>query len=159
VARFDMSGIDATVDEMRRLGEDVGPVADAMLLAGAAEVREAWRRAAEEAEHRLTGDMIASIGFPREPQDIGGMKAIDIYPQGRDEHGVRNAEKAFILHYGTSKLDGSRWIDLADMYCESTVVPAMTAVWAAYLETGRVPDVAARIGAPIAGAGIRTKRT
>ena len=158
MARFDMSGLDAVVREMQARGEETGPVADAMLLKGAAEVRDAWRLAAGECGHRATGAMIESIGFPRGPEKIGEFRRIDIYPQGTDERGVRNAYKAFLLHYGTSRIDGSHWVDLADRYCEVSVVPAMEAVWTAYLETGRVPAAAMGAGPAAAGAGI-IKRT
>ena len=78
--------------------------------------------------------MIASIGFPRTPKDAGSIRSIDIYPQGKDKRGIRNPEKAFILHYGTKKIKGSRWVDDADRYSEETVVPAMIRVWDNYLK-------------------------
>ena len=129
MARFDMSGLDETIRELRRLGEESGPVAVAMLQAGAEEVKKAWRQAAEQNDLVDTGDMLESIGYAKQPVDIGGALAIDIYPQGRDRKGVRNAEKAFVLHYGTSKMDPSRWVDDADRYSEETVVPAMREIW------------------------------
>lgn len=141
MARFDTSGLDETIREMRRMGEESGDVATAMLQAGAEEVKKAWQLAAEEHGLRDTGDMIASIGFSREPKDIGGIKSIDIYPQGTDRHGVRNAEKAFILHYGTSKLAATHWVDDADRYSEDYAIPAMTDVWEEFLATGKVPRV------------------
>ena len=132
MARFDTSGLNELINDMRRLGQESGPVADEMLMAGAEAVAQAWKRSAEEHGHRDTGAMIASIGYADAPSDIGGIKSIDIYPQGVDGKGVSNAEKAFILHYGTSRRPGSRWVDTADAICEGTVVPAMTAVWESY---------------------------
>ena len=79
--------------------------------------------------HRDTGAMIESIGYARPTAGIESAKSIDIYPQGVDGKGVRNAEKAFILHYGTSKIPGSRWVDDADRYSEETAPEAMAAVW------------------------------
>ena len=105
-----------------------------MLMAGAEEVRKAWRQSAEEHQHRDTGDMIASIGFARKPKEIGSIRTIDIYPQGKDKRNIRNAEKAFILHYGTTKIRGSRWVDDADKISEQTVVPAMIRVWEQFLQ-------------------------
>lgn len=156
MARFGMSGLDSVIAEMRKMGQESGAVADAMLLTGAAEVREAWRRSAEEHGHRDTGDMIESIGFPRAPQNIGGIKSIDIYPQGVDRRGKRNAEKAFILHYGTSKMQGSRWVDDADRYSEDTVVPAMTAVWDTWIKTGSLSGATSLGGGALTG--IRTTK-
>lgn len=135
LARFDMSGLNSVIDEMRRLEEDTGPTAERMIMAGAEEVNKAWRRSAEEHNHRDTGDMIESIGYPRQPFKIGGALSIDIYPQGTDHKGVRNAEKAFILHYGTSKRPGSRWVDDADRYSEDTAVPEMKRIWDEYVQS------------------------
>lgn len=134
MARFDVSGLDETIEEMKRLDQMTGRTADAMLMAGAEEVRKAWRQSAEEHRHRDTGDMIASIGFARKPKEIGSIRTIDIYPQGKDKRNIRNAEKAFILHYGTTKIRGSRWIDDADKISEQTVVPAMIRVWEQFLQ-------------------------
>lgn len=134
MARFDVSGLDETIEEMKRLGQMTGRTADAMLMAGAEEVRKAWRQSAEEHRHRDTGDMIASIGFARTPKDVGSIRTIDIYPQGKDKRNIRNAEKAFILHYGTTKIRGSRWIDDADKISEQMVVPAMIRVWEQFLQ-------------------------
>lgn len=69
--------------------------------------------------------MIESIGFPKKPKLVGDVRMIDIYPQGKDRKGVRNAEKAFILHYGTSKIAATHWVTDADRICDTTVVPAM----------------------------------
>lgn len=129
MARFDMSGLDDIIREMESLGQSTGPIADEMLLAGAECVREAWRRSAEEHGHRDTGAMIESIGYARPTAGIESAKSIDIFPQGVDGKGVRNVEKAFILHYGTSKIPGSRWVDDADRYSEETAPEAMAAVW------------------------------
>ena len=134
MARFDVSGLDETIEEMKRLGQMTGQTADAMLMAGAEEGRKAWRQSAGEHRHRDTGDMIASIGFARKPKEIGSIRSIDIYPQGKDKRNIRNAEKAFILHYGTTKIRGSRWVDDADKISEQTVVPAMIRVWEQFLQ-------------------------
>lgn len=158
MARFDTSGLDDTIREMRKLGEESGEAATAMLQAGAEGVKKAWRLAAEEHGLRDFGDMIESIGFARKPKDIGGIKEIDIYPQGKDRKGVRNAEKAFILHYGTSKLDATYWVDDADRYSEDFAIPAMQAVWDEYVATGRVPRVNLTPNNPMGTTGVKTTK-
>jgi hypothetical protein len=102
MARFDTTGFDDVINGMIKLGEGIGETADKMLLAGAQEVKASWKKTAEKHKFRDTGDMINSIGYARKPKSISGIRQIDIYPQGEDRHGVRNAEKAFILHYGMS---------------------------------------------------------
>lgn len=158
MARFDMSGLDDTIRQMRRMGEQSGDVAKAMIQAGAEGVKKAWRQAAEEHELRDTGDMIDSIGFTREPKQVGDVLTIDIYPQGTDRHGVRNAEKAFILHYGTSKLAATHWVDDADRYSEDYAVPAMVEVWEEFLSTGKVPHVQLTPNNPKGTTGTRTTK-
>lgn len=138
MARFDMSGLDPIIDDMRKYGEKSGEAAQAMIMAGAEQVKLAWKRSAEEHKHRDSGDMIESIGYPRQPKDIGNALTIDIYPQGKDHKGVRNAEKAFITHYGTSSRPGDHWVDDADAYSEETAVPAMAKIWEDFIATGRV---------------------
>ncbi len=134
MARFDVSGMDDIIKQMAALGKLVGETADEMLMAGAEVVKEAWRDSAEEHDHRVTGDMIDSIGYPRHPDTINGIRTIDIYPQGKDSKGVRNAEKAFILHYGTKKSKGSHWVDGADRISGERVTPAMEQIWHKKLE-------------------------
>lgn len=133
MARFDTSGIDDIIDQMRRMGEMTGEMADEMLLAGAEEVKEAWRQSAIQHDLKETGDMIESIDYAREPIRVGDVKAIDIYPRGKDRKGVRNAEKAFRLHYGWSKFIGTRWVDDADRWSEETAPAAMREVFEKYM--------------------------
>jgi len=133
MARFDTSGIDDIIEELTRLGDAGKEVGDEMLLAGAEEVKLAWEISAGMHGHKKTGDMIKSIGFPRQPKDVGGIRSIDIYPQGKDRKGVRNAEKAFILHYGSSSIPASRWVDDADEEAGPRVQQAMEDIFDDYL--------------------------
>ncbi len=137
MARFDTKGLDGVLEEMKQEGELVGPAADAMLMAGAEEVKKAWRRAASEHGLRFTGEMIESIAYPNKPKQIGDVRSIDIYPQGTDSGGkhtkkpIRNATKAFYVNYKRGK--GSGWIDpKADQYSEEMAIPAMIAAWENY---------------------------
>lgn len=137
MARFDTSGLDEAVRYLERLGESTGQLADEMLLAGAREAQLAWVEAAERHRHRKTGDMIESIGYGRKPKTVDGVRTIDIYPRGKDRKGVKNAEKAFILHYGKTLNRGgnnaSHWVDDADRTSDRTVVPAMLEVFDEHL--------------------------
>jgi hypothetical protein len=141
MARFDMSGLEETIRDMQRMGQQSGNAAKAVLQAGAEKVKAAWRAATEAHGLVDTGDMLESIGFARNPKQIGDMLSIDIYPQGRDRKGVRNAEKAFILHYGTSRHPATRFIDDADAMSEAEAIPAMEEIWDQYIKTGTVPTV------------------
>lgn len=134
MARFETDGLDDMIDAVLRMGKAGEAVGDDMLLAGAEEVREAWKESAEKHELKDTGDMIASIGYARKPKDVGGVRSIDIYPQGKDRKGVRNAEKAFVLHYGTSRIKATHWVDDADEASGPKVQAAMERIYDDYLK-------------------------
>lgn len=129
MARFNTTGIDSLIKEMEALGELAGETADEMLQAGAEQVKQAWKASAVKHGHVDTGDMVKSIGFSRKPKTANDVKSIDIYPQGKDKKGVRNAEKAFVLHYGTSQMRGTQWVDEADEQAGEPATAAMEAVW------------------------------
>ena len=150
MARFEVEGLDVLLDEMKRYDQLSGPTADKMLLAGAEEVKQAWKGEAERRLFKDTKAMIDSIGFPRAVKRASDILSIDIYPQGKDARGVRNAEKAFILHWGTSsnstskrkrkkKFSGpgiprTRWVDDADRASGPRVMEAYTHIWDAFLK-------------------------
>lgn len=73
--------------------------------------------------------MFDSIDYSKKSKHVGSIKWIDIYPQGKDRNGMRNAEKAFLIHYGTSQIPASHWVDDADRLCDGTVVEAMQQVF------------------------------
>ena len=152
MARFDTSGFDDIIREVTALGNDAEAVGTRMLIAAAEEIQKAWKQAAIKHKLRDSDDMLDSIGFSRTPKDISGVKTIDIYPQGKDRRGVRNAEKAFILHYGTSQkssgkkqrdyekkykgagIPATHWVDDADEIAASLVTEVFERQWNEYLE-------------------------
>ena len=142
MARFRTDGIDGIIEQMKMLGELSGEVADQMLVAAAEEAKKSWKKAAEIHKLKLTGQLINSIGYPRKPKTVAGVRQIDIYPQGNstytiDKTGkrvnrkkpVRNAEIAFVKHYGTSKVPGTFWIDTADRLSEQPVQEVMEEIF------------------------------
>lgn len=133
MARFDTSGLQGLINEMRRLEQDEGPVAEEMVNAAVAVIREEWRKSAEAHGHRDTGAMIESIGFGPGPVRAGNILYRDVYPQGVDSDGVRNATKAFILHYGCSRFPGSYWVDDADDNSAAPVQAVCEEIWNRFL--------------------------
>lgn len=137
MARFSTDGIDQIAAEMAWMGEAAGEVADEMLLAGAEEVKRAWKETAERHGYRETGDMIESIRADKAPKsDANDVRRISVYPRGEDRKGVRNAEKAFLLHYGTSKIHGSHWVDEADQDAGPMVQDVFEKIWDRHLKGG-----------------------
>ena len=142
MAKFDTSGLQDLVNDLRKLGgEDADRAARAMTAAAAQEIADAWKESAEKHELRDTGAMIESIGFPDGVQNGGGVFMADVYPQGKDASGTRNAEKAFILHYGSSRLKPTYWVDEAVKAAEEPVQKRLQEIWDSFLQTGQVPDI------------------
>lgn len=140
MARFTMTALDGVISEMQRMGHDSDEVAQAMLEAGAIEIREGWREAAEKYGLHDTGAMIESVDYPYHGQTLRLLYR-DIYPMGEDAKGVSNAEKAFILHYGSSHIKARYWVDDADGQGGLNAYHRIKAMWEEFLETGRVPTV------------------
>ena len=147
MARFRTDGIDAIIQQMKDLQELSGDVANEMLMAGAEEAKKAWIKSAEMHGLRLTSQMINAIGYAGKPSDIKGIKSIDVYPIGKSNYTespdgkrikrkkpVRLAEIAFILHYGSSKIRQTHWVDDADELSEEPVTRVMTEIWEDFLK-------------------------
>ena len=109
---------------------------------------EAGARAAEKRmadntrmrQHVRTGDMLDSIGTNEYREWMGG-GTVDVYPQGEDRMGVRNATKAYVINYGKGKrpyakrprknprrnLTGDKFITGDERKTEEAVTKAMQA--------------------------------
>ena len=136
MAQFSTDGLNEIMAEMADMHETTGETAVEMLMAGAEEVKKAWQNQAASHGYHATGDMIESIGYAKEPRWVGEIRSIDIYPQGKDRKGVRNAEKAYLLHYGTSKIHGSHWVDEADQDAGPMVQDVFEKIWDRHLKGG-----------------------
>lgn len=126
-----VTGLDELIARMERAGKlgDVETV-DAMLIAGANEVKNVMKDVAKEHGFHDSGEMIEKIGFSKRPVSVEESRRISIYPQGRDSKtGVRNAAKAFYLHYGTSKIPASHWITEVNERAQEPALTAMTEVF------------------------------
>ena len=73
--------------------------------------------------------MLASVAAGPVQTDGNDVKYIYVSPQGKDHKGVRNAEKAFINHYGTSKIKATHFVDDAETEASEKAVDAMQDVW------------------------------
>lgn len=156
MARFSTTGLDDLIDRTASMGLAESEVADKMLLAGAEKVKFAWRQALGlHGIERVSGQLIDSIGYARKPKDVNGIKTIDIYPQGtrakktwkrKNKKGkpgkamqVRNADVAFILHYGSSRIKATHFVDTADELAADPALDAMEEVFDNYLkESGMI---------------------
>lgn len=126
--------LDEIVDELLAMGEEAGDVCERMLDAGAEEVKKAWKTAAERHQLRHTGAMIESIDTAARSKRQARALYRDIYPQGKDAKGTSNAMKAYVLHYGTSRIKARYWVDEANDAAEGPMADAMRAVWNDYID-------------------------
>lgn len=138
MAKFSVNGIDSLAADLKRLGQlDNEKLVSDMLDAGAEVVADEWIHGILEAtkpDGRSTGDMARSVAPTKGIKKIGDVSAKEIYPQGKDRKGVRNAEKAFILHYGKSGQAPTRFVDAVEESAEDKAVSAMEDVFNNYLE-------------------------
>ncbi len=157
MARFDTSGLDELIRDMERMGKSSGKVAEAMVQAAVVEIQAAWKESADANGLRDTGAMIDSITYGKSPTNLGTALANDVYPQGKDGKGVRNAEKAFILNYGKNNFPATYWVDDADAAAEPRIMSTLLDMWGSFLESGKVPSVPAASGGAGGGISKRTK--
>jgi len=136
MARLDMSGMDEVIEQMKNMHMLSSKVADEMLLAGAQVMKDSWKRTIASFGLIDTGDMLKSVGYPRQPKDINDVRTIDVYPQGKDRDGVRNAEKAFVLHYGRSNMGPTEFVDAAEQQAKKEADAAMEKIWDDFINNG-----------------------
>ena len=135
MARFDTTGLEDLVRQMRKLGQDEGPVAEEMVNAAVDVIKDEWKKAAEAHGHVETGSMINNIRpAGKAPVRAGNLIYRDVYPQGKDAKGVSNAKKASILHYGKSNLQGDYWVDEADKNSAEPVQAVCEAIWDRFIQ-------------------------
>ena len=135
MALFEAEGFDELVADLKKNADLLDSAAPEMLQAGADVVADAWRDAIQSHGLIDTGDMLDSVA-PANLVNSSTEKKIAVYPQGRDRKGVRNAEKAFINHYGASRRKATHFGDDAETKAEGPAVEAMAAVWYEKLESG-----------------------
>lgn len=133
MAKMTVVGIDKLADDLKKMGEfENEGLIDKMLDAGAEKTVEEWKTEIEKQGHVKTGDMRDSVGVSKKTKK--GSKR-EIYPQGKDKKGVRNAEKAYILHYGKSTKKGTRFVDNINTKAEASSYIAMQNVFNDYLKS------------------------
>ena len=84
-------------DMIRRMVEAGGKVAD-----------DRMKAATRAHMHVRTGDMLEAIK-PTPYREWFGGGATEVYPQGDDRKGVRNATKAYVINYGKGQRPLTKW--------------------------------------------------
>lgn len=138
MAKCSMSGFDELAADLKKLEQlDNDELIGEMLDAGAEIVVREWRKEIQKVVKgkRSTGALLDSVTSSEEVfHDSDGVPAMEIYPDGRDDKGVRNIEKAFILHYGKSGQTPTFFVDDVEAAAEDEAVEAMSEVFNDFLK-------------------------
>jgi hypothetical protein len=132
MARFSVNGFELVEDQLSRMGR---PMIRKIVEAGADAAAKRMAENTERRRHLRTGDMMNSIG-PNEYREYLGGGSVDVYPQGDDRYGMRNATKAYVINYGKGRKTtkrgrpnktGDKFITGDESKAEEIVVQAMQA--------------------------------
>ena len=130
MAKFTVTGLDDVQEAMLRRDKATMEAVPEMLKAGGAVMQEAQRAEIRTMfrSRRSTGDLAASITVSK-VKDRDGGKMVEVYPDGKDRHGVRNATKGFVLQYGRKNMPARPWFTAANTKAADAVNDEMRRVW------------------------------
>lgn len=128
MARMEFSGTEEVMEQLFAESERLERKATEMLGEAGKVVVKAWQDAIEDHGHVDTGDMRDSVRASAVKKN-GEAYVTSIYPHGRDRKRQSNAEKAFVLHYGTSKIKGDRFVDDAEERAGDAAERVMQEIW------------------------------
>lgn len=128
MARMRVDGIELQEQRLNRLGR---PMIRKIVEAGAGAADRVMRESTTERHHIRNSDMLDSIGMNEYREFMNG-GSVDVYLQGDDRKGVRNATKAYVINYGrggTKKRGkmGDKFITGNESKTEQAVLEAMQA--------------------------------
>lgn len=104
-----------------------------MLVSGAQINTQAQKKSIEQHNLIDTKSMMNSVRPTKVKKSAIGA-VIYVYPQGKDNKGVKNAAKAFIKEYGTSKTPGTRWMTAANESSAGKILDEQFKIWAEGLD-------------------------
>ena len=137
MARFSVDGFELIERRMAKMGR---PMIRQIIEAGAKAAEERMAENIKARKHVRTSDMLDSVGNNGIREYMGGAST-EVYPQGEDRKGARNATKAYVINYGKGRrpntkrpkkkqrrnLTGDKFITGDEAKAEAIVVEAMQA--------------------------------
>lgn len=132
MAKFNVVGLDDMQERMLRQEQIAEEAVPEMLKAGGAVMQEAQKAEIRKMfrSHRSTGDLAASV-IVSKIKEKNDAKMVEVYPDGKDRHGVRNATKGFVLQYGRKNMPARPWFTAANTKAADAVNAEMRRVWEA----------------------------
>lgn len=130
MAKFSVEGLDDIQEAMLRREQATIEAVPEMLKAGGEVIKRAFQEetAKLNSTGRSTGALTASIKVSAVKERNGG-QYVEIAPSGTDRHGVRNAEKGFVLNYGRSNMPARPWFTAANEKAADEATAEMRRVW------------------------------
>lgn len=105
MATLKVSGFEHQEARLNKLG---APMIKKIVMAGANAAVQDMIDATLDRGHYKNGDMLKSIGTNEYREFLHG-GSVDVYPQGDDGQGVRNATKAYVINYGKGQRPMTKW--------------------------------------------------
>lgn len=130
MAKFGITGLDDIQEALLRRGQATIDAVPEMLKAGGEVIKKSLQEETSKLNStgRSTGALTASIKVST-VKERNGEQYIEIAPTGKDRHGVRNAEKGFVLNYGRSNMPARPWFTAANEKAADEATAEMRRVW------------------------------
>ena len=137
MARMKVDGFELAENRLAKMGR---PMIRQIIEAGAKAAEKRMVENTRARKHVRNSDMLESIGNNGIREYLGGAST-EVYPQGDDRKGVRNATKAYVINYGKGarpytrrpkkhprrNLTGDKFITGDEPQTEEAVLQAMQA--------------------------------
>lgn len=105
MARFSVDGFEIQEARLNKLGRTT---LRSIVEAGAKAAEKVMETSTNQYGHTRNRDMIDAIGNNGIREYYGGAST-EVYPQGDDRKGVRNATKAYVINYGKGQRPLTKW--------------------------------------------------
>ena len=128
MARFEVNGIEGFEDKILKREAAATAAVPAMLKAAVlvdaqqAEIRSTFQSG------RVTGDLASSIKATSVKKK-DSTQYVEVYPQGTNRRGERNATVGFVHQYGRSNMPARPWFTSANEKAAGEVQEAMRQEW------------------------------
>ena len=130
MARFEVNGIEGFEDKILKREAAATAAVPAMLKAGAAVLVDAQQAEIRSTFHsgRVTGDLASSIKATSVKKK-DSTQYVEVYPQGTNRRGERNATVGFVHQYGRSNMPARPWFTRSNQKATPEVRDAMRKAW------------------------------
>lgn len=130
MARFEVNGIEGFEDKILKREAAATAAVPAMLKAGAAVLVDAQQAEIRSTfqSGRVTGDLASSIKATSVKKK-DSTQYVEVYPQGTNRRGERNATVGFVHQYGRSNMPARPWFTSANEKAAGEVQEAMRQEW------------------------------